>query len=224
MVGDQLLVAEDLGGQAEQQLARLLRAGAGRTGRTPCRRRCSWCRIRVWARSAGRWSRSQSACLSRLGTALIQVGLRCSIVTCSARRRPRRRQHRRHQGDRGRAAADDDDLLAGVVEVLGPELRVHDLAGEVLDAGERRACRSRRSRSSPRRSRGSRRSSWSRCRRRVVLERSASSGPSSVEKSAPTHLGAVADVLVDAELGGGLLDVAQDRRRRRRSTWPRATA
>ena len=40
-----------------------------------------------------------------------------------------------HRGDerhRGRAAADHHDALAGVVEVLGPVLRVDDLAPEAL--------------------------------------------------------------------------------------------
>ena len=46
--------------------------------------------------------------------------------------------HRRHQGDRGGAAADDHDALAGVLQVLGPELRVHDLAAEVGDARDGR--------------------------------------------------------------------------------------
>src|SRR5690606_38986642 len=45
-------------------------------------------------------------------------------------------RHRRDDRDGGRAAADDDDLLPGVVEVLGPELRVHDGAGEVRQPGE----------------------------------------------------------------------------------------
>ena len=41
--------------------------------------------------------------------------------------------HRRHQRHRGGAAADHDDALAGVVEVLGPVLRVDDRAGEAVD-------------------------------------------------------------------------------------------
>ena len=41
-----------------------------------------------------------------------------------------------HQRDRGGSTADDDHLLAGVVEVLRPELRVHHRAGEVGQAGE----------------------------------------------------------------------------------------
>src|SRR3954449_1004308 len=41
---------------------------------------------------------------------------------------------RRNHADRGRPATDHHDTLAGVVQRLGPELRVHDLAGEVLDA------------------------------------------------------------------------------------------
>ena len=44
--------------------------------------------------------------------------------------------HRRDERDRGGAAADHDDLLAGVVEVLGPGLRVHDRSGEAVHAGE----------------------------------------------------------------------------------------
>ena len=47
-------------------------------------------------------------------------------------------RHRRHQGHRGRAAADHDHALAGVVEVLRPVLRVDDRAGEALFALELR--------------------------------------------------------------------------------------
>jgi hypothetical protein len=46
---------------------------------------------------------------------------------------------RRDKRDRGRAAADDDDPLAVVVEILGPELRVHDpplVALDVLELGQ----------------------------------------------------------------------------------------
>ena len=43
---------------------------------------------------------------------------------------------RRDQRHRGRAAADDDHALAAVVGVLGPELRMHDLAPEAIDAVE----------------------------------------------------------------------------------------
>ena len=39
-------------------------------------------------------------------------------------------RHFRNQGDRGGAAADDDYLLARVVQLLGPELRMHDRAFE----------------------------------------------------------------------------------------------
>ena len=46
--------------------------------------------------------------------------------------------HRGHERHRGRAAADHDDALARVVEVLGPELRMDDLAGEALGALELR--------------------------------------------------------------------------------------
>ena len=44
--------------------------------------------------------------------------------------------HRGHERHRGRAAADHDDALARVVEVLGPLLGVHDPAGEALGARE----------------------------------------------------------------------------------------
>ncbi len=40
----------------------------------------------------------------------------------------------RHEGDRGGAAADHHDVLAGVVEGFGPRLRVHERALELLDA------------------------------------------------------------------------------------------
>jgi hypothetical protein len=46
--------------------------------------------------------------------------------------------HRGQNRDGGRAAPDDHDPLAGVVEVRRPELRVHDGAGELLDALELR--------------------------------------------------------------------------------------
>ena len=39
---------------------------------------------------------------------------------------------RRHERNRGRAAADHGDCLAGIVEVLGPGLRVDDLPVKVL--------------------------------------------------------------------------------------------
>ena len=45
-------------------------------------------------------------------------------------------RQRGHQRDRGGAAADHDHLLAGVVQVLGPVLRMHHGAVEVLDARE----------------------------------------------------------------------------------------
>jgi hypothetical protein len=47
-------------------------------------------------------------------------------------------RHRGDHGDRGRAAADHDDTLAGVVEFIGPELRMGHCAGEGLDARELR--------------------------------------------------------------------------------------
>lgn len=45
-------------------------------------------------------------------------------------------RHGRHERDRRRAAPDDDDALAGVVEVRRPVLRMADPAGEALGAGE----------------------------------------------------------------------------------------
>ena len=53
-----------------------------------------------------------------------------------------------HERHRGRAAADDDHPLAGVVEVLGPVLRVHDLAARSARCPRSRACSPRRSGSS----------------------------------------------------------------------------
>src|SRR3546814_12103500 len=47
--------------------------------------------------------------------------------------------HRRHDGDRGRARSDHDDLLARIIEILRPELRVDDLPLEILASGERSA-------------------------------------------------------------------------------------
>ena len=44
--------------------------------------------------------------------------------------------HRRDQRDRGGPTTDHDDIFARVVEVLGPQLRVHDRALEVLPALE----------------------------------------------------------------------------------------
>ena len=46
--------------------------------------------------------------------------------------------HRRHQRHRRRAAADHQHPLAGVVEVLGPVLGMHDAPREALAAGELR--------------------------------------------------------------------------------------
>ena len=56
--------------------------------------------------------------------------------------------HRRHERHRGRAAADHDHPFARIVQVLGPLLRVHDLAAELLAAREVAACSRRRSGSS----------------------------------------------------------------------------
>ena len=102
---------------------------------------------------------------SRAGRETTYVGDRCSIVTW-----PAVVGQRRHQRDRRGAAADDHDLLAGVVEVLGPVLGVDDRALEVVGARELRARRARRSRSSRRRPTGSSPSSWSACRRVVDLD------------------------------------------------------
>ena len=44
--------------------------------------------------------------------------------------------HRGDERDGGRAAADHHDLLAGVVDVIGPLLWMHDLSGEALGALE----------------------------------------------------------------------------------------
>src|SRR3954464_1765428 len=64
-------------------------------------------------------------------------GERCSIVTCSAGSAiAGTRVPRGGRGHGGGAGADDHDLLPGVVEVLGPVLRVDQVAGEVLLAGE----------------------------------------------------------------------------------------
>ncbi len=41
-------------------------------------------------------------------------------------------RHRRDQGRRGRAGADHDDLLVGVIEIVGPLLRMHDAALETV--------------------------------------------------------------------------------------------
>ena len=66
---------------------------------------------------AQRARRARASC----GGARKYDGERCSIVTCAAFLRDRRDQRRGR-----RAGADDDDALAGEVEVLGPLLRVHD--------------------------------------------------------------------------------------------------
>ena len=55
------------------------------------------------------------------------------MVTCSAVCR-----HRRHQGHRRGAAADHDHALAGIVDVVGPFLRMDDAALEALLAGKLR--------------------------------------------------------------------------------------
>ncbi|SIM14672.1 Uncharacterised protein [Mycobacteroides abscessus subsp. abscessus] len=44
--------------------------------------------------------------------------------------------HRGNQGHGRGATADDDDPLTGVVQILGPVLRVDHLSGEILDALE----------------------------------------------------------------------------------------
>ncbi len=44
--------------------------------------------------------------------------------------------HRRDQGDRGGTGTDDHYLLSGVIEILRPVLRVHDLTAEVALTGE----------------------------------------------------------------------------------------
>src|ERR1700712_3572613 len=44
--------------------------------------------------------------------------------------------HRRQQGDGSGAATDYDDLLAAVIQILGPVLRVHYLPGEAVAALE----------------------------------------------------------------------------------------
>ena len=46
------------------------------------------------------------------------------------------RGHGGHEGDGGGSAADDDDALAGVVEIFGPVLRVDELSAELVAAGE----------------------------------------------------------------------------------------
>ena len=43
---------------------------------------------------------------------------------------------RGHERDRGRPAADDHDALARVVEILGPELWMDDLAREAIEVSE----------------------------------------------------------------------------------------
>ena len=48
-------------------------------------------------------------------------------------------RHRGHECDGGRAAADDHDPLAGVVEVGRPVLRMHDGADELVGPGDGRA-------------------------------------------------------------------------------------
>lgn len=48
-------------------------------------------------------------------------------------------RHRGDQGDGGGAGPDDDDLLAPVVEILGPVLRMDDLPREVVAACELRS-------------------------------------------------------------------------------------
>ena len=57
-------------------------------------------------------------------------------------------RHRRDERDRGRAAADHHHALAGVVDVVGPALRVHDLGPGSARCRGSPACRARRSGSS----------------------------------------------------------------------------
>ena len=65
---------------------------------------------------------------SSSGNAMTYEGERWSIVTCAAVRR-----HRGNERHRRRTAADHDDALAGVVEVLRPLLGMDDGARESLD-------------------------------------------------------------------------------------------
>ena len=104
--------------------------------------------------------------------------------------------HRRDQRHRGGAAADDDHPLAGIVEVLGPVLRVHDPAVE----------RSRPANSgvSPRRSGSSRAGmkiqlalNWTGS---VSVRSTSTSQRASAWTSGGEHV-VEADVLIDAVLG-----------------------
>ena len=45
-------------------------------------------------------------------------------------------RHRRDDRHRCRAGSDHDDLLARIVKIFGPELRMDDLALEILSASE----------------------------------------------------------------------------------------
>ena len=131
------------------------------------------------------------------------VGERCSIVTC-----PAVGGHRRHQRHRGRAAADDDDLLARVVEVLGPVLRVHDRALEAVGARELRRVRlvvvvvAGAAPQEARRERG---------RRSVVVDLDGPARGLGVPARAGDPV-PVADQLVDAVLLGDGAQVVEDRR------------
>ena len=121
--------------------------------------------------------------------------------------------HGGHERHRRGAAADDDDPLAGVVEVVGPELWLHDRAPVGVDAGENRlvavvvvvVARA-----------GVQEVAGEPARRGravgvLVLQGQRPprllGGPVGAD-----DLGAEPDLLVDAVLGGGLAHVPQDRR------------
>ena len=88
-------------------------------------------RVTSYAILLGSVRRKTAAITSTAGSATMYVGERCSIVTCCGLLRELR--HERHGG---RAAADHDDALAVVVDVVRPLLRMDDAAVEALDAAE----------------------------------------------------------------------------------------
>lgn len=117
---------------------------------------------------------------------------------------------RRHQGHGGRAATDHHHLLAAVVEVLGPQLRMDDLPGEVLATDEFRGIAGLVAVVA-----GAHQQELRGHAQRLGLvaalhvEVPARIGGIPV---GPEHPVAVADLPVDAVLPCGLLDVAADRR------------
>ena len=116
--------------------------------------------------------------------------------------------HRGHQGDGGGAAADDHDLLALVVQVLGPVLRVHDLPLEALAALEVGGVALRVVVVAARGEQPARAEEALLTRLRVLHRHEPAGGLR--RPFGPHHAVVVADVLLEVVLADGLAQVVQD--------------